>query len=76
MASAALLALLMPYPFAAVSVKGNEYPDAIRMGGKTLRLVGAGLRGKEFADLLWSCYCGDNSCCPGLKTQILPHCSN
>ncbi len=36
---------------------------------------GAVTPGKAFADVLWSSYFGSKTCCPGLKAQILSHCS-
>ncbi len=35
---------------------------------------GAVTPGKDFADILWSCYFGPRTCCRGLKKQILSVC--
>ena len=36
---------------------------------------GATMPGKGFADILWASYFNSETCCSGLKKQILDHCS-
>lgn len=43
----------------------------LKQNGKNL---GPAIPGKAFADLLWSCYFGNKTCCKDLKKQILGTC--
>jgi hypothetical protein len=45
------LALALPAGALAVKVAGNKYPAQVSVGGKQLKLVGAGLREKWFFDV-------------------------
>ncbi len=44
---------------------------SLRQNGKELGPV---IAGKDFADVLFSCYFSAKTCCSGLKKQILTHC--
>ena len=48
---AACVALCLPLVALAVTVEGNTYPKTVTIEGKTLKLVGAGLREKWVFDV-------------------------
>ncbi len=66
--TAALSAMLILAPTAALTltVEGNSYPDTVSVEGKTLKLVGAGLREKWFFDVYtMAAYSESGSCGAG-----------
>ena len=46
-----LLCSLVAFPVAAKDVEGTNVPDTLTQDGKTLRLIGAGIRNKWFFDV-------------------------
>lgn len=50
-------------------------PDRGTMLKQNGKVLGAITKGKDFSDLIWRSYFGPNTCCPGLKSDILDECN-
>ncbi|MBN2718135.1 MAG: chalcone isomerase family protein [Deltaproteobacteria bacterium] len=61
-------------------IKKDSYFEIIFIPGRGTMLkqnggqLGQITKGKGFADLVWRSYFGPNTCCPGLKSDILSEC--
>jgi len=63
-------------------IKKGSYVEIIYLPGRGTMLTQNGVqlgrvtKGKGFADLIWRSYFGPNTCCPGLKSDILKECKS
>ena len=61
-------------------IKKGSYIEIIYLPGRGTMVkqngnqLGNITKGKSFADLVWRSYFGPNTCCPGLKSDILSEC--
>ena len=61
-------------------IKKGSYIEIIYLPGRGTMIkqngdqLGSITKGKGFADLVWRSYFGPNTCCPGLKSDILSEC--
>ncbi|MBN2528685.1 MAG: chalcone isomerase family protein [Deltaproteobacteria bacterium] len=63
-------------------IKKGSYVEILYLPGRGTMLkqngaqLGQVTKGKGFADLVWRSYFGPNTCCPGLKSDILKECKS